>query len=97
MQHYCGPVPQPAQHVCIPIGDEKIEAKHAMGKAKLEAIETGGRPGNVLANNISNLSDAVLIELPRTDSAKRIIRRAKRSFMPPEPKELSELQYEGIL
>jgi hypothetical protein len=51
-----------------------------------------------LANQVKNLPADILKEITKTktDTAnKRVIRIAKRTFMPAEPQTLDELKYEG--
>jgi hypothetical protein len=96
-KNFIGPLPESKDHKCDKPGENKLIANDAVQNAKIECAKTGGRPGGVLARALLELPSEAQLQLPCQDSTKRIIRRAKRKFLPAEPAELKDLVYEGIL
>lgn len=84
-------------HTCGPPDENKFKANSVVTEMREEAAKGGGKPSAILGKRLLEISHHVAAKLPKTDSLKRSLRRAKQVTRPKEPASLEELTYFGTL
>lgn len=77
-----------------PPNNSKVEAIKLMSTIKQNATTVRGHTSQILADAVSTVPVEVRVELGKTDTVKRRIRRTKRSALPAEPASLQDLTFD---